>query len=191
MEKDYELFKLLKLKYADIKNIEIINIDAIKYKYDHFNKIKIISNLPYNLSTKIIFKLLSECNNIDFMTLMIQKEFAEKIDTNNNLKKNKYNFFIDVTAKYKIQFTLSNKVFYPKPKVKSCIVTIKPKKINNLSKINLLLYSKKIFSNKRKKIKNIISIPLKDKKIISLLNQRAEDLKTQELIYLFNKFQIF
>ena len=53
---------------------------------------------------------------------------------------------------------------------------------------NLLLFSKEIFKNKRKKIKNIFKSDLMDKKFKKLIDKRAEDLKTNELLYLFNEF---
>jgi len=51
-----------------------------------------------------------------------------------------------------------------------------------------LLFSKEIFKNKRKKIKNIYKLSLMDNKFKKLIDKRAEDLKTNELLYLFNKF---
>ena len=56
----------------------------------------------------------------------------------------------------------------------------------NLQK--LLLFSKEIFKNKKKKIKNIFRSDLMDKKLKKLIDKRAEDLKTNELLYLFNEF---
>ena len=58
IEKDLKLFKYLKKKYKDQKAIKVINSDALKYDFSKLNNIKIISNLPYNISTKIIIKLL-------------------------------------------------------------------------------------------------------------------------------------
>ena len=118
-------------------------------------KIKIISNLPYNLSTKIIIKLLFYNKNIKSIICMIQKELAEKFDYNKN-KMNKYKFIIQVCANYKMLFNVSNKVFYPKPKVKSKVVAFKLKKIQ-VDQSKLLKFTNEIFKNKRKNLRNKIS----------------------------------
>ena len=82
IEKDLTLFNYLKKKYKDQKNIQIINADVLKYNFSKLNNIKIISNLPYNISTKIIIKLIFYNKNIMNMIFMIQKELAEKFDYN-------------------------------------------------------------------------------------------------------------
>ena len=119
---------------------------------------------------------------------MVQKEVAYKMNYKTNKKNNKLKLIVEATSNLKILHNLSNKVFYPKPKVQSSIIKIIPKNNNELNLEKLLLFSKEIFKNKRKKIKNILKLSLIDKKFIKLINNRAEDLKTNELLYLFNKF---
>ena len=74
IEKDKSLYSLLKKKYNNDKKIELINIDVLDYDFDKIKvPFKIISNLPYNISTKIIFKILKLKINIIEMIFMIQK----------------------------------------------------------------------------------------------------------------------
>ena len=54
IEKDNKLYELLFKKYTNINNVEIFNIDAFDYDYSVHKGAKIISNLPYNISTKLI-----------------------------------------------------------------------------------------------------------------------------------------
>ena len=184
IEKDFILFKHLKNKYKNQKNIQIINNDALKFNFTKLKNIKIISNLPYNLSTKIIIKLLFYNKNIKNIICMIQKELAEKFDYNKN-KMNKYKFIIQICANYKILFNVSNKVFYPKPKVKSKVVVFKLKKIQ-VDQSKLLKFTNEIFKNKRKSLKNKIeNSKLIDKKILS---KRVEDLSFNELLKIYNFF---
>ena len=190
LEKDNALCLKLKEKYFDKKFIEIYNADALRFNYDPNNKISIIANLPYNISTKIIIKLLSQYSNIQEMIFMVQKEVAEKLNYKLD-KKNKFSFFIDATSTYKIEFNVSKEVFYPKPRVNSTIIRISPTK-NNLNKIKLLKFTNLAFANKRKKLKNALQdiefIKINKLKFNEIINKRAEDLETDELIYLFNKF---
>ena len=184
IEKDLKLFKYLKKKYKDQKAIKVINSDALKFDFSKLNNIKIISNLPYNISTKIIIKLLFKNQNIKKIICMIQKELAEKFDYNKS-KMNKYKFIIQVCANYKILFNVSNKVFYPKPKVNSKVVEFKLKNIQ-VDQSKLLKFTNEIFKNKRKSLKNKIeNSKLIDKKILS---KRVEELSFNELLKIYNFF---
>ena len=184
IEKDFILFKHLKNKYKNQKNTQIINNDALKFNFAKLKNIKIISNLPYNLSTKIIIKLLFYNKNIKNIICMIQKELAEKFDYNKR-KMNKYKFIIQVCANYKMLFNVSNKVFYPKPKVNSKVVEFKLKNIQ-VDQSKLLKFTNEIFKNKRKSLRNKIkNSKLIDKK---LLSKRVEELSFNELLKIYNFF---
>ena len=80
VEKDFNLFKILKEKYKAYDNVKIINEDILNINLNKFDNLLIISNLPYNVSTKIILYLFSFNKNINTMILMIQKEVAYKFD---------------------------------------------------------------------------------------------------------------
>ena len=188
IEKDENLINLLKIKYQSYKNIEFINCDALSYDYSKISNAIIFSNLPYNISTKIIFKLLLNFKNINHMIFMIQKEVAEKLDYKKTKKINKNNFFIFNSCFYKNVFNISNNVFYPKPKIQSSVISLKPKNLDNLDLKKLKIFTDKIFKNKRKKLKNNITFDFENKKIKQLLDQRAESLKNEDMMYLFNKF---
>ena len=184
IEKDLKLFKFLKKKYRDQKNIKIINNDALKYNFLKLNNIKIISNLPYNLSTKIIIKLIFYNKNIKNIICMIQKELAEKFDYNKS-KMNKYKFIIKFCSNYKILFNVSNKVFYPKPKVESKVVEFKLKNIQ-IDKNKLLNFTNKIFRNRRKNLRNKIENSLLINE--EIMKKRVEELSFEELLKIYNFF---
>ena len=169
-------------------NIEFINYDAMSYDFSTMSNAIIFSNLPYNISTKLIFKLLLNFNNINHMIFMIQKEVAKKFDYNKTKKINKNNFFIFNSCFYKNVFNISNNVFYPKPKIQSSVISLKPKNLNNFDLNKLKFFTDKVFKNKRKKLKNNISFKLESPRVKQLLDQRAESLKNDDMMYLFNKF---
>ena len=122
------------------------------------------------------------------MLFMVQKEVAYKMDYNKKSKNNRLKLIIEATSNFKIIHNISNKVFYPKPKVQSSIIKITPKNNKEINLQKLLLFSKEIFKNKRKKIKNILKLNIIDNKLKKLIDKRAEDLKTNELLHLFDKF---
>jgi len=115
---------------------------------------------------------------------MIQKELAEKFDYN-KCKMNKYKFIIKVCADYKMLFNVSNKVFYPKPKVNSKVVEFKLKNIQ-VDQNKLLNFTNQIFKNRRKSLRNKIkNSSLINKKILS---KRVEELNFGELLKIYNFF---
>ena len=184
IEKDENLYNILKKKYISFKNITIINGDALTYDFLLKEKINIISNLPYNISTKLIIKLLQDYHNINEMIFMVQKEVANKFIYLNKDGNNKYSLFINSISSYKILFEISNKVFYPKPKVNSCLIKIKPNK-NKLNKKLLWDFSQNIFKNKRKKLNRFNNKNITDNSYNKIFNKRPQELIIKEFIDLF------
>ena len=187
LEKDNSLYEKLKLKYLDNKSIEIENIDVLKDNLSFKNNFNIIANLPYNISTKLIIKLLIKYKNFKEMVFLVQKEVADKFKYKLLNKKNKYSLFLEIVSNYQVLHDISNKVFYPKPKDKSTLIKITPKNIE-IDKEKLWIFSNKIFRNKRKKINNNfnrLNNRIVDKKI---LEKRPEDLNKSEYLELFNLF---
>ncbi len=182
IEKDFNLFVYLKNKYKENKNIIIICADILKFDLNKFNNLIVISNLPYNISTKVILYLFNFSQNITEMILMIQKEVAQKF--NYKIKNmNKYKFLTKIVSNYLICFDVSSNVFFPKPKVRSSIVKFKFKKnIYNIEKAKL--FSDKIFRNVRKKITNNIKINNNS----PLLGKRVNQLNIDELLNIYNFF---
>ena len=184
VEKDEKLADFLKKKYALKKNIFIINDDIFNIDFNNFKKIKIISNLPYNISTKLLLKSFKSKRNILEMVLMVQKELAIKFDYRSKII-NKYNFLSKLCSDYKRLFNVSKNVFYPKPKVESSVIKlIFNKKTINWSKVDKFINS--IFVNKRKKLNKKINIESKD--LVHILEKRIDELKIEEVLKIYNFF---
>ena len=182
IEKDCQLVLFLKQKYKNNNKIKILNDDAIKFDFSKFKNIKIISNLPYNISTKIILYLFNFNKNISEMVFMIQKEVALKFDYN-LIKMNKYKFITKIVSTFSRCFDVSPKVFIPKPKVFSSVVKFKfNKKKFDLNKANI--FSNLIFKNVRKKIHNNLRIESKS----LLLHKRINQLSIDELLTIYKSF---
>ncbi len=182
VEKDRELVSILKTKYRNNKNIIIIEKDILKYDLSNFKNLIIISNLPYNVSTKIILHLFNFNMNILEMILMVQREVALKFNYNlSNM--NKYKFINKIVSNFSICFDVSPNVFVPKPKVISTVVKFELKKKNiDFEKINL--FTNLIFKNIRKKISNNIKFKKKE----NLINKRVNELTIDDLLKIYNLF---
>ena len=181
IEKDKNLITFLKKKYSNKKKIVIIEGDILKLNLNKFKDLIIISNLPYNISTKVILYLFTFNKNILEMVFMIQKEVAEKFDYNiNNM--NKYKFLTRIMTYYFRHFEVSPKVFFPQPKVKSTVVKFEFKNKNaDINRANN--FSDIIFKNVRKKIYKNLKIK-KTENII--LNKRVNELTIDELLWIYN-----
>ncbi len=184
IEKDDKVFNFLKKKYKNNKNIILINDDFLNIDLNKFSKLTIFSNLPYNVGTKIILKLLKYNNIIDYIVCMIQKEVALKFDYQKPII-NKYKLISKISSNYKICFHVSPNSFSPKPKVNSSVVKFKLNK-NKIDWIKLEIFMKLIFKNIRKKIKNNVSINnivLKD-----TIEKRLNEISISELLKIYNSF---
>ncbi len=185
IEKDTKLFLELNKRYKKFKNIKLVNKDCLKVDYNKYKDINIISNLPYNISTKIILKFLKSKYKIKNMIFMVQKEVAIKFDYNID-KINKYKFINKLTSNYSRLFDVSPNVFFPKPKVESTVVNFSLKKTRDINWNKFNEFSNNLFINKRKKIKNKIS----KKSYIPeyLYEKRIDEINFEELLTIYNSF---
>ncbi len=164
-------------------NVVLINDDILKFKHTFIKKgYKIIGNLPYYITTPIIFTLL-ESENWSKMTIMVQKEVADRmIAKPGNKNYGRLSIMLQAQAYVERHFDISNSLFFPKPKVKSSLISIIPK--NNLKHNKIIFYSiiKLAFQKRRKILKNSISNYLNDdnKKIFGHL--RPENISVEDYI---------
>ena len=192
IEKDKRLFELLLNKYENIKNVNIYNEDAINYNYEKIIEPKaIISNLPYNISTKLIINWVEKIKNYKFLILMIQKEVADKMNFTKLSKSNRLSLIIELMTNFKKEFDVSPNVFIPKPKVWSSVISIHPNIKHNINIKNFQVFTRKLFNTKRKKLINSYDkikefSPIIKNKLDIDLNKRPEELSFDEAVKLFN-----
>ncbi len=191
IEKDFELARDLKVKYLKRKFIEIFNADILKFNIEKIIKKKsiIFGNLPYNISSQILIKILRFNNwppKFSDVIFMFQKELGEKI-TGKFPSKEYGRISIVSNSRLKIEnkFLVSNECFFPKPKVTSMVIHFKPKKdIFNIKKIhNLEKVTNILFSNKRKMVNKSLKKILNNNEINLIsglkVNLRPADIKPE------------
>lgn len=182
IEIDKKLVSFLKKNILFIKN-KIYNMSILDYKLNFKKKIIIIGNIPYCITKKILFWILYNRKKILFFIGLLQKELAYNILMKKK-KINKLSIILQIFFKIKFLFNIKNKNFTPIPKVNSTLLKFKPKK-NIKIKINtFLIFIKKIFKKKRKKIYN--SLSLNKFKKIKIFNKRIEELSINKIIFLYN-----
>lgn len=163
IELDRDLAAILKKETPS--NVDVINEDALLFNYvdlkKQFNKkLRVVANLPYNISTPVIFKLLEERDVFTDLTLMLQKEVATRIVAPPGRKDyGVLSVMTQLFAEISIAFTLSPSVFYPKPDVQSSVVKFelleKPRfDIKNIHLFRSIV--KAAFGQRRKTLKNAL-----------------------------------
>lgn len=154
IENDRKIFNFLNDTFGVHSNIEIIYGDAVRIDFPSFTKC--ISNIPFQISSPITFKLLDY--SFDLGIIMYQKEFAQRLFAKPGTKDySRIAVMIQARAICKYLKTVKPTSFYPQPKIHSSIVSIQKlkkelvKDLNNFSKFNTLL-----FTNKKKTVRNIL-----------------------------------
>ena len=166
IEKDTDLLNELVLTLHNYKNSKIINQDILKYDFSIFdNPFRVIGNLPYNISTEIIFKMC-KINNIVDMHFMLQKEVVDRMVSKPNSKV--YGRLSVMAQAYFIiekLFDISENVFLPKPKVKSSFIRLLPRKSVFNNDVHEEVFSnvvKSSFEGRRKMIRKSLNKYLND-----------------------------
>ncbi len=163
IEKDKDLLPLLEdIKKSFPNKLNIIFEDALNFDIRklNYNPYKIISNLPYNISTVLLIKWLTIdiCNTscISF-TLMFQKEVAERIVAKKgSSKRSRISIIAELYTNPKIVLNVSPGSFVPRPKVNSTLVYFeilkKPRFDHNHAKLKLIIDA--AFNQKRKMVRS-------------------------------------
>ena len=187
-------FDNVKIEFCDILKV---NLNEIKEHFD--DEIKVVANLPYYITTPILFYLIESGLNIKSITVMVQKEVADRLVADKNSKNYgrltvNANAISDVTIKR----IVNRKLFYPVPNVDSAIVHFEINKnkyqIDNLKLFKRLVkasfaYRRKTLSNNLKKgfSLNSDSIEALFKSVNINKNARAEDLSVLDFVLLANQ----
>ncbi len=168
IEIDRTLRPILEQTFLGQDNIELCFADFMKVSSGELNKhfsrpFKVVANLPYYITTPIIFKLLSEGFNVTNITIMVQKEVADRLTAESGTKDyGTITAQIDSIADVSIKRIVSRKMFTPMPNVDSAIVDIKLRR-SKYDIQDLKLHSKVIesaFSMRRKTLSNCLKSKL-------------------------------
>ena len=171
IEQDPNIYKILaeRLKDEKIDNVELINDDALNVEFPEFNKI--ISNLPYQISSPITFKFLNY--DFDLAILMYQKEFAERMNGEVGSKNySRLSAMLYFKCDVETLTDVSAESFIPKPKIDSRVVKLTPKEIK-ISDNDFKIYSnftKALFQHRNKKIRNAL---IDSRHVISKIDKKV------------------
>jgi 16S rRNA (adenine1518-N6/adenine1519-N6)-dimethyltransferase len=172
------------------KNVKIIHNDALKVDFNSLPKFdKIVSNLPYQISSPITFKFLEY--NFSLAVLIYQKEFADRMVASFKSKNySRLSVGVYFKAKCEILELVPKTCFRPQPNVDSCIVKLIKRKSTPFSVENESFFydlTNKLFNYRRKKIRNILNKKFNVKENeIPFLDNRVEELSPEQIGNLSN-----
>lgn len=198
VELDAKMVKILEERFKLYNNVQIIQDDILHVDIDKIApKAKVVANLPYYITTSIITKLLN--TNIKDITILIQKEVAERICAEPGTKKaGAITYYVKYYADSKIIANVPKEYFIPSPEVESSIVKITKKdekavKVNNEKLFFDII--KTNFTQRRKTILNSLSSII-DKEVLKNIlkeckieeSERGENLSLEQFAMIANLF---
>ena len=156
---DSDNIDLMNNKFKGPANFKFINQDILNFELPSIDsKLRIVGNLPYNISTQIMIKFIDDFEKIEDMHFLVQKEVAEKINGKVSTKNwGKLALKISAFFETEVLFDVPPEAFDIKPKVNSSFIRLIPRKNLNYDisiKDNLFKIIDLAFSSKRKNIKN-------------------------------------
>ena len=196
IEIDTRLKEVLDYTLSEYDNFEFVQSDALKIDLKKLiekkfpqKKIVVVANLPYYVTTPIITKLLESDLDLESITIMVQKEVAQRLVADENSKDNSsISLFVKYYADANIAFNVSRNVFVPAPNVDSAVVNMRLKKERFECEKTMFKLIKNGFENRRKTILNsFCKSGIEKEKIIKVLEKldidtriRAEKLSLKD-----------
>jgi 16S rRNA (adenine1518-N6/adenine1519-N6)-dimethyltransferase len=130
VEIDPKLVAILREKTASSSNIEVIEEDILKLDFKQLLRpdglpIKVVANLPYQISTPLLFRFIESREIFSTLTLMLQREVAERLVASPGGKAyGPLSVSVQVVSDLSIRFFIKPTAFYPPPKVESAVVQL-------------------------------------------------------------------
>ncbi len=212
IELDRDLIPILQERFSKYEQFTIYNTDALKFSFASLcrdevsdlkmDKLRLVGNLPYNISTPLIFHLLDNIAVVQDMHFMLQKEVVERLTAQPNTKAyGRLSILVQYLCHAEQLFIVPPGAFNPVPKVESAIVRLTPKthgqdehKLCNASPENLSFIAKAAFAQRRKTLRNNLKTVLSAQYIEQCgidPGRRAETLTINEFVSLTNQYVQF
>lgn len=193
IELDDRLIAPLRLEFEARRDVEIVQADALQYPFAGLpGRWKAVANLPYYISTPLIQKLIEARSVLATMTIMIQREVAERIAADPGGKDYGYlSVLVQLYAEPRIEFNVPPGAFTPKPEVDSTVVTLITRQrplVESGDPAFLIQVVKAAFAQRRKTLRNALSAIASTREALDRaasssgidLRRRGETLSVQE-----------
>lgn len=198
VEKDDRLAEGLREQFRDT-NVRIVHADVLEYPFSRLpDKLKVIGNLPYNIATPIIEKVLASRHKFTIFYMTVQLEYGNRLVARPHSKDyGSLSCFVQYYAQTQKLFKIPPTAFNPVPKVDSCFLSLRMRREPECAaKDEKFLFQliRACFSQRRKTLKNSLSAIYAKERMDDLLRKfkidpmaRAEDLGLEDYVRLANQ----
>jgi len=195
VEKDRTLAEYLKSKFSHHQNLTVMQGDALTVTIPE--RAKIVSSPPYNISSKLILLIMN--SQFQLASLLLQEEFVRRLTASSGSRDyGRITVMLQCRAQAEFIKKVPRSAFYPKPKVDSALIAIKPLKeephINDKQLFADMVRA--LFTQRRRKLRGVLTkylktrYPAQDRTVlqrISLFDKRIYELSPDELVSLSNQ----
>ncbi|GMR08512.1 MAG: 16S rRNA (adenine(1518)-N(6)/adenine(1519)-N(6)) -dimethyltransferase RsmA [Gammaproteobacteria bacterium] len=197
IELDRDLVAKLHQQFGHLGKLHIHSGDALKFDFRQLvrnGKLRLVGNLPYNISTPLLFHLLSQVDVIQDMYFMLQKEVVQRMAADPGTSSyGRLSIMVQYYCHVEQLFNVPPGAFNPPPKVDSSIVRLQPHHplpcpADDLASLSLLL--RQVFSKRRKTLRNGLKGLLTEQDIVDLgidPELRPEVLGLKDFVALSNR----
>lgn len=162
IELDPHLYHKLTEELQDLDNIDLVLGDALKFPFERLDRFKVVANIPYYITTPIIFRLIEAAQKLESMTLTIQKEVAERIVAGPGTKAyGVLSIMVQFRTEPDLKFIIPKEAFRPAPKVDSAVIHMKLRSQPAVAVTDEALFGrivKTAFSQRRKTLSNSLKV---------------------------------
>jgi 16S rRNA (adenine1518-N6/adenine1519-N6)-dimethyltransferase len=190
VELDRDLFTRLRSETRDLGNLELVQGDALKYPYEDLgNSFKVVANIPYHITTPLIFRLMETKDMLRSMTLTVQKEVAERVAASPGSKAyGVLSVMVQYHGRARLKFVIPRGAFRPRPRVDSACLHVDISGSPTVAVKDEALFRRVVktaFSQRRKTLRNSLKALAGDSEAALLQagidpSLRAETLSIQD-----------
>jgi 16S rRNA (adenine1518-N6/adenine1519-N6)-dimethyltransferase len=178
---------------VDVLHEDILDTDFHRIAEHHHCRIRVVGNIPYNITSQIIFRVMDQRNAIEDATLMMQREVARRLVAAPRSKEyGILSVFCQLYADVKLLFDVSPHAFYPKPRITSSLVHMTLLRSPRYPLADEMFFNRMIhavFGKRRKTLRNSLSYFMEKVPLLPStfdLGRRPEELSIRELVDLGN-----
>ena len=193
VELDHDVFPILKEVLDGHRNVLVHEGDALAFDYKSLEPQpnKLVANLPYNVASALVLRLLEEAGFLKELRFMVQLEVARRMAAEKRTKEyGAYAVLVQLLARVRVAHKVSPRVFDPPPRVWSAIVAMeRSEKPEDYGRVKELVLA--AFRSRRKRLVNNLPEPVRREAPLVLdslgfgLNARAEELAPGDFVALY------
>ena len=198
IEIDRGLCARLRTEFKSSRNLAVHSGDALHFDFGRLGRggLRIIGNLPYNISTPLLFHLLNFIEVTDEMIFMLQKEVAERVSATVDGKQyGRLSVMLQCHCAAETLMLIKPEAFRPRPGVESALIRLRPYKPARhrlADREALAVVTRAAFAQRRKTLKNALQTVLPVAELMKAgiaPEKRAENLTVAEFVTLANLYQ--